>query len=116
MSPRVWQSLHARPAAGASVGDCCDAARYGCPVQEAVDARALLAGILYGRGEYDEAASIYLDILSFYDESDDQDRRRLASLLNNVGNALAGLGRLEEAIPHYRRSLAIRQTVVGVLG
>jgi len=81
-----------------------------------------LGGILYDQGKFEEAVAMYRQALDSYREEDEQALRSSAPLMpgdaaslaaspeiveGNLGQALARLGKTEEAIKHYQKALAI---------
>ena len=68
---------------------------------------------LYGQGRFQEAVPLAAEIVSRFETAFGPDDVEVASSLNNLAELYVRLHRYPEAEPLYRRSLAIRQHVLG---
>lgn len=68
---------------------------------------------LYGEGQFEQAIPLAQQVVSALEKSAGPASREVASALNNEAELYNKLHRYAEAEPLYRRSLAIRQQVLG---
>ena len=81
--------------------------------EEGVDALNRRMMELYGAGHYEEAIPLAAQIVVQLEKSTGTGSPAVASALNNEAELYNKLHRYAEAEPLYKRSLAIRQTVLG---
>lgn len=86
---------------------------YGSDHQVTLDSRRNLAVIKRDQTEYTAADSIFEELLDTYPSEEISSRLNLALIHNQYANSLYRQRRNEEAVPHYRKAIEIREELLG---
>ncbi len=74
------------------------------------------AVILEIKGNYKEAANLYIDALKSFNDSIKADRKAIAYIYNNLGVLYEEMGILENAVFHYKKALMLKKELNDTMG
>lgn len=78
-------------------------------VQSQAECFHMMGNISYFLGNYNEAIRLYEESLSIREKADD--KKNIASGLNNIANVYNKLGEYKKAVQYYEKSLAIKELI-----
>jgi tetratricopeptide (TPR) repeat protein len=85
----------------------------GAPVEERARLLSALGNVLYGQGEYAQAAEHYRRSVALREQALGREHLDVGRVRNNLGNVLRDLGKYEEAAAELGRALAVLERTLG---